>query len=114
MHSFPGAKVFLLDYNKKPGTYTVRFSTGTTQVELVNLRFSWRIWLRNNIARLLLTALWLRLVPFKALRRRFIARNPYLNRIEGADIIASLAGGDSFSDIYGLGRLLYAHSPKCS
>ena len=112
LHSFPGAKVFLLDYDKKPRTHAVRCSVGTTQVELVNLRFSWKIWLGNNIARLLITALGLRLVPLKSLRGRLIARNPYLNRIQGASLIASIAGGDSFSDIYGLGRLLYVSLPQ--
>ena len=112
MHCFPHARIFLLDYDRKPGMYNVRFSTGTTQVELINLRFSWRIWLRNNIGRLLLTALGLRLVPLKSLRRRLIARNPYLDRIHGASLIASIAGGDSFSDIYGLGRLLYVSLPQ--
>lgn len=111
IHSFPGAKVFLLDYGRRPASYNVRCSGGTAQVELVNLRYSWRIWLTNNIARLLLTALALRFVPLK-FREPLIARNPYLSRIQDAHIIASIAGGDSFSDIYGLGRLLYVSLPQ--
>ena len=41
-----------------------------------------------------------------------LERNPYFKRILSADIVASIAGGDSFSDIYGLSRLLYMALPQ--
>ena len=110
--SFPEARIFFLDYGKSPATYQVRHGQGVANVELVNLRFSWRLHLRNNIARLLATALVLKLVPSKNVRQRLIARNPYLRAIQEADIIGSLAGGDSFSDIYGLRRFFYVSLPQ--
>src|SRR5436190_12714870 len=100
LHAFPGARIFLLDYAQTPATFPVKHSQGTTDVELVNVRFSWKIFLRNNIARLIATAFLLRLVPFPTLRERWTANNPWLKRIQEADLIGSLAGGDSFSDIY--------------
>jgi colanic acid/amylovoran biosynthesis protein len=112
LHSFPGARVFFLDYGKSPATYQVRHAKGVASVELVNLRFSWKLHLRNNIARLLATALLLKLVPLKTVRERLISRNPYLRPIQNADIIGSLAGGDSFSDIYGLRRFFYVSLPQ--
>lgn len=112
LSSFPGARVFLLDYGKSPATYQVRHGKGVASVELVNLRFSWKLYLRNNIARLLATALVLKLVPLKTVRERLISRNPYLKPIQNADIIGSLAGGDSFSDIYGLRRFFYVSLPQ--
>ena len=112
LHSFPGARVFFLDYGKSPATYQVRHGKGVASVELVNLRFSWKLYLRNNIARLLATALVLKLVPLKTVRERLISRNPYLKPIQNADIIGSLAGGDSFSDIYGLRRFFYVSLPQ--
>jgi colanic acid/amylovoran biosynthesis protein len=112
IHSFPDARIFLLDYDRQPRNHTVRCSMGTVDVELVNLRFSWRLWLKNNIARLLFTALALKLVPSQALRGRLISRNPYLKRIYESDVVGSIAGGDSFSDIYGLGRLFYVSLPQ--
>lgn len=112
LSSFPDASVFFLDYDKLPATYQVRHIAGVATVELVNLRFSWKLHLRNNIARLLATALLLRLFPSKTVRERLISRNPFLMPIQNADIIGSLAGGDSFSDIYGIRRFFYVALPQ--
>ena len=65
LSAYPDARIFLLDYGKAPRVYPVKHSRGTAEVELVNMRFSWKPHLRNNIARLLLAAMLLRLVPFK-------------------------------------------------
>jgi colanic acid/amylovoran biosynthesis protein len=108
---FPGGRVFLLDYGRQPESYTVQTPAGPATVDLVNIRFSKKFWLPNNIARLLATAVCLRLVP-QRWRRQWLARNPYLRAILEADVVASLAGGDSFSDIYGMGRLLYVSLPQ--
>ena len=112
LHCSPEARVFFLDYGKSPATYHVKHDAGTANVELLNIRFSWKLHLRNNIARLLAAALVLRLVPSKSMRERLIRGNPYLEQISSADMIGSLAGGDSFSDVYGLRRLLYVALPQ--
>jgi colanic acid/amylovoran biosynthesis protein len=112
LHSFPDAKIYLLDYDKEPARYAVKHPNGTTDVELINIRFSKKLFLQNNIARLILTALILRLVPSRRLRDSIINRNPYLKAVNQADIIGSIAGGDSFSDIYGLARLIYVSLPQ--
>lgn len=109
---WPAAKIFLLDYGYEPRQHTVHCATGAVTVELVNLRFSKRVWLPNNIARLLLLAGLARGVPVQRWRRSILQRNPILRRICEADFIGSLAGGDSFSDIYGLGRLVYVTLPQ--
>jgi colanic acid/amylovoran biosynthesis protein len=110
--AFPDAKVFLLDYSRKGTTYEVGCANGYVQVDLVNIRFSKKFLLPNNIAYLLLLAVALKLIPSKFIRDRAIARNKVLSRIDGADTIGSIAGGDSFSDIYGLGRFIYIVLPQ--
>ena len=112
LKTIPEARVRLLDYGKKPLSYQVKHALGTTPVELINLRFSWKVCLPNNVARLLATAIFLRGIPFRDARQRIIRRNPYLRQIQAATIAGSLAGGDSFSDIYGLRRLLYVTLPQ--
>lgn len=95
----PGVRSALLDYGKVSRT----FETDAGGVPLVNLRFSWKVYLPNNIFRLVLGS-WLRL---PALRRdRWIAE------IDAADLCVALAGGDSFSDIYGFRRFLYVCLPQ--
>jgi polysaccharide pyruvyl transferase WcaK-like protein len=68
--------------------------------------------LSNNIACLLFLALFLRIVPSRRLRERLLQYNKVLKKIWQADIICSIAGGDSFSDTYGLGRFIYVSLPQ--
>lgn len=111
-YCWPQADIFLMDYGKRGEFYNVRALGTDMLVELVNIRFSKKIFLKNNIALLILLASIARLLPFKVLRERIISSNPCLKRLDGADVVASIAGGDSFSDIYGLGRFFYVSLPQ--
>ncbi|ULA68468.1 MAG: PSpyruvtrans domain-containing protein [Nitrospira sp.] len=105
-------ELFLLDYGKERATFDVGMAGEVIPVELANIRFSKKYYLKNNIALLLMLAILARLIPFQQIRKRMIARNLWLNKVANADIVVSMAGGDSFSDIYGLGRLLYVSLPQ--
>lgn len=111
-HSYPGARLFLVDYSVEPATYNVMHPGGVATVELINIRFSKRFYLRNNIAYLLFLAFCLRLLPSRKWRTRLQRHNHVLKAIIEADIMGSIAGGDSFSDIYGLRRLIYVALPQ--
>lgn len=111
LHDYPNARVYFLDYNSQPAIYKVRHPQGTSLAELVNIRFSKKLWLPNHIARLLLTALLIKMIPFRSIRDRIVSRNFWLRHVQTADIVVSIAGGDSFSDIYGIGRLIYVTLP---
>jgi len=112
LRAFPRAQIFLFDYGKKPVTYQVRDQERSITVQLVNIRFSWKFFLKNNIALLLLIALCVKLIPSRKFQRKMLSANNCLKHVIGADLIASIAGGDSFSDIYGLPRLLYVGLPQ--
>ena len=112
LHRYPEAAVFFLNYEKFPTTYTIPFPDRQVAVPLVNMRFSWRFWLRNNIAFLLFLTALMKLFPFPALRRRWIAGNNCLRHLDESDLVVAISGGDSFSDIYGLERLLYVSLPQ--
>lgn len=109
---YPRAEVFFLNYGKFSTVYTIKFPGQQVAVPLVNMRFSWRFWLRNNIAFLLFLTVLMRLLPFPALRRRWIAGNDCLSHLDESDLVVAISGGDSFSDIYGLERLLYVSLPQ--
>lgn len=111
-HCFPKADIFLLDYGKTEATYNFRVSDRDILVELLNLRFSKKLYLRNNVAVLILIALFIRLIPSRRLRGRLTGKSHYLSKIADAEITASIAGGDSFSDIYGMERFLYVALPQ--
>jgi polysaccharide pyruvyl transferase WcaK-like protein len=112
LSEYPSATVTLLDYAKKPSVYTLKLADRNATIPLVNMRFSKRLYLPNNIAWLLLAAVVLKLVPSRKLREWVVAKNVCLRHIKEATIVASMAGGDSFSDIYGLERLLYVALPQ--
>lgn len=112
LHACPDAQIYLLDYHLLPLKHDVIYPNGTVTVELLNIRFSKKFWLQNNIARLMITALFLRAIPFRQLRNRLIRRNSWLRHIQATDIFGSISGGDSFSDIYGIWRLIYVVLPQ--
>jgi polysaccharide pyruvyl transferase WcaK-like protein len=111
LHSYPDAVVFMLDYSREPGSYQIFVGGKPRQIELFNIRFSKKFYLKNNVARLLASAMAARILP-ESWRIKLLSKNPYLKRILGADIVLAIGGGDSFSDIYGMGRLLYVALPQ--
>lgn len=103
--------VTLLDYAHAPKVGRLLHWGTEVPVHTVPMRFSWRMHLPNTIVRLLWTAVWTRLLPRK-LCARVQRRNACLRAIHEADVVAALSGGDSFSDVYGLGRFLYVLLPQ--
>lgn len=106
---FPHARISLLDYARTPGVHEVDVGGSSVPVDTVNLRFSWKIFLPNNILVLLLLAALCR-VPL--LRRLIAPRNRWIRAITEARTAFAISGGDSFSDIYGLGRFFYVALPQ--
>lgn len=108
---YPGARIDFLDYGRQANESLVRIEGRTLRVPLVNLRFSWKILLPNNIVMLLMLAGLGRLLGpwFTRLAAR---HNRWLKAVREADVAVALSGGDSFSDIYGLGRFLYVYLPQ--
>jgi colanic acid/amylovoran biosynthesis protein len=108
----PNAHLFIVDYAKRPARYQVVYHKGSASIDLLNIRFSKRFYLKNNIARLLSTALLIRLLPSLRLKARLLSQYDALRAFYEADIIGAIAGGDSFSDIYGNWRLIYVALPQ--
>lgn len=112
LHGEAEAEIVLLDFGHEPRIYRVPGPWAEVEVRLENLRFSWKLWLRNNGFRLLVLALLMRVLPIPSFQRRIMAAHPALEVIANCKIALSLAGGDSFSDIYGFRRLLYVCLPQ--
>ncbi|HEY2822490.1 MAG TPA: polysaccharide pyruvyl transferase family protein [Candidatus Acidoferrum sp.] len=112
LSNYPNAQISVLDYGYDPFQRQVRFNDRDVAVDFVNLRFSKRLFLPNNIAWLIALSIFLRLIPVKSLRERIIAKNSTLKFISETDVFGSIAGGDSFADIYGLSRLFYVGLPQ--
>jgi colanic acid/amylovoran biosynthesis protein len=109
---YPDGDLFLLDYGKEEVMYQFQICDRIVPVQLINIRFSKKFYLKNNVAFLIVFAMLVRCIPFHQIRKRMVIKNYWISRIAEADIVASMAGGDSFSDIYGLGRFIYVALPQ--
>jgi len=112
LHQFPEAEISLLDYARESKVYSVRVGQVDVQIPVLNMRFSKRLYLSNNVAVLIAIAIIARFIPAKRLSQWVIRRNTVLRNLSNADVCLSVAGGDSFSDIYGLVRLIYVSLPQ--
>jgi colanic acid/amylovoran biosynthesis protein len=103
--------ITVLDYARQPRSERVEVDGGLATINLINMRFSWKIFLPNNIASLLFLAALCR-VNFLGMRRWIVSRNRCLRAIDEARAAFAVSGGDSFSDIYGMGRFFYVTLPQ--
>lgn len=112
VQNWPRAEVALLDYGRKATNCAVNVGPRTIEVPLINMRFSWKIWLPNHVLTLIALALLRRLIPSRTAKRWLTRQNLWLSAVTRAGLAVSVAGGDSFSDVYGLGRFLYVALPQ--
>ncbi len=110
-HARPGVDVAILDYGRQQGPLQVAVGDSMRTVARINLRFSWKPWLANNIATLLLLAVLTRCLG-RRLQAWLLRDHRWLGPILAADQALALSGGDSFADLYGLGRLWYVLLPQ--
>src|SRR5687767_1272600 len=92
---YPGAQISFLDYGRQATTSPVNVGGKPFEVPLVNLRFSWKVLLSNNVVHLLLLAGLCR-VAGERFAQRTARRNPWLKAIQDADVAVAVSGGDSF------------------
>lgn len=109
---YPDAVIRIIDYGSEPRQFSFELESKTVSVDLLNIRFSKKIWDSNHIARLIATACFLYVLPFKTVRNKIISGNKWLKGMVDSDWIMSLNYGDSFSDIYGLKRFIYVSLPQ--
>jgi polysaccharide pyruvyl transferase WcaK-like protein len=107
----PDAVFHLLvgDKSVEPKTLVVNGTAVT--VNIVNFRMSPRARFHEHLFSIFMLACIYRLLPLKWIRRSIVARNKWIRTLTRADFIGEIRGGDSFSDIYGLKRLILGVMP---
>jgi len=104
----PDVQIQLLEGVRNPVPQIVRVADGrTVELSRVGVRRNKALWRQNHIVRLMVSAMLSRLLPV-GLRSRWLRKNLYLNAVVSAGAVMDITGGDSFSDIYGLKRLLFS------
>ncbi len=104
LHKWPEATITLLASGREAGTHTLRMSGREVVVRKVPIRFCKNVFLSNHYGWLFLYAIVVRLLPFSWLKQRLAGRNTAFGVLMEADFFVDIAGGDSFSDIYGMRR----------
>jgi len=102
----PDARFSLFE-GRKSFTDTLYLADGrAVQLGCVGVRRNKTVWRQNHILRLLMTALFSRLICVSSWRNKYLLKNPYLRQIMDAQFVGDITGGDSFSDIYGMRRIM--------
>jgi colanic acid/amylovoran biosynthesis protein len=107
----PDAIVQLLYSNRTGGFRDIRMKSRTAQVEVLNFRLSPKSRFNEHLLGILCKTLLYRFVPLPPLRRWLRRTNRWIDSLLQADFIGDVCGGDSFSDIYGLRRLIVSEFP---
>jgi len=105
-------RISVLDYGSAPDVWHEVVDGKQVNIDLINLRFSWRVYLPNNAFRIFGLLVLCKLVPLSGVRSALIGGNPWVKQILASKVNLSIAGGDSFSDIYGLRRFIYVALPQ--
>ncbi|MBN1816829.1 MAG: polysaccharide pyruvyl transferase family protein [Sedimentisphaerales bacterium] len=106
LRAYPHAGIRLLDGVRDPVPERIPLADGrTVELERVGVRCNKTVWRQNHLLRLLGSALFARVLP-AGWKERWMRRNPYLHAIVSAQAVMDITGGDSFSDIYGMRRMV--------
>ena len=101
-----GGRVVLLLVNRDNQSVPFRVGGVLQQIPVVNARRSPRAQPQSHVVWILLMAVLYRLVPLAGVRRAIARSTPWIRTVAGASFVGDVHGGDSFSDIYGLQRLV--------
>jgi colanic acid/amylovoran biosynthesis protein len=108
----PATRIRLFDGVRNPTPQIVRLADESSiELDRVGIRCNKTVWRKNHLVTLLIMAMVGRCLP-KGLRSRFWNSNPFLRAILDARAVLDITGGDSFSDIYGLKRIILGSLPK--
>ena len=108
----PNAKIYLLYKTRYSGIKNFKFKGRIVKVRIVNCRLSPRARLNEHLFWILFMAFLYRLLPYKFIRSCICKYTPWIKIVKEADFVGDIRAGDSFSDIYGLQRILIGSIPS--
>lgn len=97
--------VLLLSHNEhRPISFKV--DGKDRAIPIVPCRLSPRSDPRDHLVWIVVMSLLYRLIPIAGFRRLIASSTPWIQAVSSAEVVGDVRGGDSFSDIYGMGRFL--------
>lgn len=110
-HKRPDTVIDLVGQGRLPGTSTLILNGKSEILKTWPIRFCPNIFATHHLIRLYASVALCRM--FSLLKRRWAKNESTLGALLRADVMCDITGGDSFSDIYGLGRLFRGYLVKC-
>jgi len=103
----PSSGLCLLLGHHRPERVQFRLGSEILEVPVVNCRLSPKSRLQEHLGWIVLASILYHVLPFRVLRRVLRGLTPWIASLEDADLVGDVRGGDSFSDIYGMGGFFY-------
>lgn len=104
LNEWPSAEILLLASGRAEGEHRLKLEGRELRLKKIPIRFCKNVFMPNHFLVLLSCVILLRLLPWRRFKDFVRKHNSYTNAIMEIDLVADIAGGDSFSDIYGLRR----------
>ncbi len=109
---YPGKEICLLTASRSSRSIPFMIDGNSHSVSVVNYRLSPRSKFQQHLFTILLFAVIWRIIPIKAIRKKIEQKNRWIGTIRNSLYIGDICGGDSFSDIYGLQRMILDSIPR--
>jgi len=106
LYRWPEAEITLLDSGCVVGEEQLRIGDNALCIKKLPIRFCRNVFLANHFIVLCFYAFLFKLFNGERFKRFCARRNASLRDIMQIDFVADIAGGDSFSDIYGMHRFV--------
>lgn len=100
---WPDAEIVMAGVGRQPGWVQIQMDGRSEALPTRPIRFCGNILTADHLVKLYAALVLCRIFPF--LRRRWSSHNTTLGALLRAEMFCDITGGDSFSDIYGCGRL---------
>lgn len=104
LNRWPDAEIILMGSGYTPGQHRLSVMEKEICVRTVPIRFSKNIFLPYHFLKFVSYALLVKMSPWLRLKQFFANHNRYFRLLFETDLVADMAGGDSFSGIYGFRR----------
>lgn len=112
IQKYGDAEISMLDFVGEDDIQLVTVGEDAIPINLIRMRFSKKLFQKNNVALLLMMSMLDRALPKQIAKKSISSRNHCLRSLREADIVCSISGGDGFSDIYGMKNFFYVSLPQ--
>ncbi|HIH97174.1 MAG TPA: hypothetical protein HA348_06840 [Thermoplasmata archaeon] len=108
----PDASFYFFIGNKSNHSQKLNILDKEIEIKIANYRLSPRSKIKEHLFWILILAFFQRITPFQFIKNSIINSTPCLKTLKYSDFIGDIHGGDSFSDIYSLQRMILGTIPQ--